>query len=58
MSEKIQEWPRSTRWIHVGFALIVTFLLFSELDMKAIWNQSEFKSNCASEAHVLPQPSE
>ena len=39
MSEEIQEWPRSTRWIHVGFALVVTFLLFSELDMKAIWKK-------------------
>ena len=39
MPEEIQEWPRSTRWIHVGFALVVTFLLFSELDMKAIWKK-------------------
>ena len=39
MSEEIQQWPRSTRWIHVGFALVVTFLLFSELDMKAIWKK-------------------
>ncbi len=35
----VQEWPRSTRWIHMGFALAVTFLLFSELDMKAIWKK-------------------
>ncbi|WP_436395618.1 cytochrome b/b6 domain-containing protein [Acidithiobacillus ferriphilus] len=39
MSESVQDWPRSTRWIHVGFALVVTFLLFSELDMKAIWKK-------------------
>jgi hypothetical protein len=39
MPENVQEWPRSTRWIHVGFALVVTFLLFSELDMKAIWKK-------------------
>ena len=39
MSESVQELPRSTRWIHVGFALVVTFLLFSELDMKAIWKK-------------------
>ncbi|MHB8200894.1 MAG: cytochrome b/b6 domain-containing protein [Acidithiobacillus sp.] len=39
MPEEIQEWPRSTRWIHAGFALAVTLLLFSELDMKAIWKK-------------------
>ncbi len=39
MSTETLEWPQATKWLHTCLAILITFELMSELDMKAIWKR-------------------